>query len=141
LLVTDVGRSKRTALRQATENLSWVDANLVGVILNRASPGETGYYAYQYHIRTEQGSGKAKRDSEKAAVNARALTQRSQKTADETESTSLSEGHAQAKAAAPLPSKVTAKGGDGDRRSDSGSHDRSRGSDVPIRTQRSRVQK
>jgi polysaccharide biosynthesis transport protein len=48
LLVVDVGHSKRIALRHATERLSQVDANLVGVIMNRASSSEAGYYAYHY---------------------------------------------------------------------------------------------
>jgi Mrp family chromosome partitioning ATPase len=54
LIVADAGRSKRSALRQAAERLKQVDANLVGVILNRASPGESGYYTYQYHSQDQR---------------------------------------------------------------------------------------
>jgi len=59
MLVADVGRSKRPALKQAAERLAQVDANLVGVILNRAAMAESGYYAYRYYAREEDEAGAA----------------------------------------------------------------------------------
>lgn len=59
MLVADVGRSKRAALKQAAERLAQVDANLVGVILNRAAMADSGYYAYRYYARAEDETGAA----------------------------------------------------------------------------------
>jgi capsular exopolysaccharide synthesis family protein len=70
LLVTDAGRSKRAALRQATESLRRVNANLIGVIMNRAAPGESGYYAYQYHIRDQRQPEPPNQDPDAARNNA-----------------------------------------------------------------------
>ena len=46
LLVADAGRTRRTAARQAVEKLRQVDANVLGVILNRVSPTGGGYGMY-----------------------------------------------------------------------------------------------
>ncbi|MHB1319187.1 MAG: tyrosine-protein kinase domain-containing protein [Anaerolineae bacterium] len=54
LLVAEVGHSKRAALKQAAERLSQVDANLLGVILNRASQEDSGYYSYRYYAREDE---------------------------------------------------------------------------------------
>jgi len=59
ILVADVGRTKRAALKQSAERLAQVDANLVGVILNRAAIADSGYYAYRYYARDEDEAGVA----------------------------------------------------------------------------------
>jgi capsular exopolysaccharide synthesis family protein len=64
LVVADSGRSKRAALRRAADGLSHVNANLIGVILNRASPGEGGYYTYRYHLRDRRDSNGSKADTD-----------------------------------------------------------------------------
>lgn len=55
LILTDAGHTKRAAARQTVERLRQVDAKLLGVVLNRVSPHEHGYYAYQGYY----GQGKA----------------------------------------------------------------------------------
>ncbi len=54
VLVADVGHSKRAALKQAAERLSQVGANMLGVILNRAAIGDSGYYSYRYYARENE---------------------------------------------------------------------------------------
>jgi capsular exopolysaccharide synthesis family protein len=49
LMVLDLARSSRQAIRKATEQLEVVRADLLGVVLNRLSLGrEQGAYAYRY---------------------------------------------------------------------------------------------
>jgi len=52
LLVTDRGQTRRNMAKQAVKELRRVGANPVGVILNRATSGRTGYSYYNY---TDQG--------------------------------------------------------------------------------------
>ncbi len=47
LLVAQAGHTKRAALREAVQRLNQVEATVVGVILNRASVGDRGYYPYE----------------------------------------------------------------------------------------------
>jgi succinoglycan biosynthesis transport protein ExoP len=49
LLVNDVGHTRRSETRQATEELRRVRANLLGVVLNRLSRRHGGYYRNHYH--------------------------------------------------------------------------------------------
>ncbi len=49
LLLVDVGHTKRPAAKQAAETLKQVDANVLGVILNRASSADGSYYSYDYY--------------------------------------------------------------------------------------------
>ena len=49
LLVTDAGRTRRGAAEQAAARLRQVDANLLGVVLNRLRSGGGGYYYYYYY--------------------------------------------------------------------------------------------
>lgn len=63
LLVADAGRTRRTAARQAVEKLRQVDANVLGVILNRVSPAGSGYGMYGYYARPEHQPGKEARST------------------------------------------------------------------------------
>jgi non-specific protein-tyrosine kinase len=47
ILVIDVGQTRRGFAQQAVENLRQVDANVIGVVLNRV-PTSGGYYYYYY---------------------------------------------------------------------------------------------
>jgi capsular exopolysaccharide synthesis family protein len=47
VLVTDVGRTRRGDLQRVTKELNRVQVNLLGVVLNRLSPGSDHYYYYQ----------------------------------------------------------------------------------------------
>lgn len=47
LLVVDVGRASRTAVRAAAQRLEGVGAELAGTVMNRIDPDE-GYYGYYY---------------------------------------------------------------------------------------------
>jgi non-specific protein-tyrosine kinase len=49
LLLADAGHTKRGAARQAVERFHQVDANLLGVVLNRVSRREDSYYSYSYY--------------------------------------------------------------------------------------------
>jgi len=49
LLVSSAGQTRRTQLRQATEQLREVNANMIGVVLNRVSAKTSGYYYYNYY--------------------------------------------------------------------------------------------
>ncbi len=137
LLVTDVGRSKRAALRQAAETLNRVDANLVGVILNRASPGESGYYAYQYHIRDQRTARKAETPADSERTDARQVgTQPQRKTvgAERIRPSDVRKGTETTPQTAATSASGTA--GDG-RQSGSGNGDRSRGRETPARVRNS----
>ena len=49
LLVSSAGQTRRTQLRQATEQLREVNANMIGIVLNRVSAKTSGYYYYNYY--------------------------------------------------------------------------------------------
>lgn len=62
LLVADAGKTRRSAARQAVENLQKVGANVLGAALNRLSPGRSGgYYYYYYYYYAEDEKGRRKR--------------------------------------------------------------------------------
>lgn len=61
LLVNDVGRTRRAAAARAVERLRQVDANLIGVVLNRLSPRRGGYYTHQYYYEKTQNGRRLKR--------------------------------------------------------------------------------
>lgn len=54
LLVSDAGRTRRAAARQAVERLRQVDGHLLGVVLNRISLRSGGYYVYPYYYESDQ---------------------------------------------------------------------------------------
>jgi len=58
LLVTDAGRTRRSAALRALENLRQVGANVVGAALNRLSARSSGGYYYYYYY---AGDNKARR--------------------------------------------------------------------------------
>jgi capsular exopolysaccharide synthesis family protein len=49
LIVCDVGRTRKSELKQTVEDLGRVHANLIGVVLNRSPRGKGSYYYYYYH--------------------------------------------------------------------------------------------
>jgi Mrp family chromosome partitioning ATPase len=49
LLVYEVGSTRRGAAARAVEELKRVDANVLGAVINRLSPGRDGYQYYYYH--------------------------------------------------------------------------------------------
>lgn len=49
LLVNDAGRTRRNEARHAAEKFRRVQANLLGVVLNRLSGRRNGYYHYYYY--------------------------------------------------------------------------------------------
>jgi succinoglycan biosynthesis transport protein ExoP len=55
VLVIDAGRTRRGNMRRVAEELQRVQANLLGVVLNRVSPSRDGYY--QYHYQRDYGQG------------------------------------------------------------------------------------
>jgi Mrp family chromosome partitioning ATPase len=55
LLVSEFGRTRYAAVREAANRLRRVDANLLGFVLNRVSPRSGGYYAYEGHAEQDQG--------------------------------------------------------------------------------------
>jgi len=61
VLLYDAGRTKRAMARQAVERLRQVDANLLGVVLNRVSPRRGGYYAYQHYYSQSQDGKRTER--------------------------------------------------------------------------------
>jgi Mrp family chromosome partitioning ATPase len=61
LLVNDAGRTRRAAAERAVERLRQVDANLIGVVLNRLSAQGSGYYAHQYYYEETQNGRRPKR--------------------------------------------------------------------------------
>ncbi|MGZ5418687.1 MAG: polysaccharide biosynthesis tyrosine autokinase [Nocardioides sp.] len=57
LLVVDAARTRKGAVRQATEALERVGAKLLGAVVNRLSDRAGGYYYYQYY--GDYGTAKA----------------------------------------------------------------------------------
>jgi non-specific protein-tyrosine kinase len=59
LLVYEVGSTRRGAAARAVEELKRVDANVLGIVMNRLSPSRDGYYYYYYnheqYFRSEDG--------------------------------------------------------------------------------------
>jgi polysaccharide biosynthesis transport protein len=55
LVLIDAGHTKRSAARKAIEKLHQVDANLLGVVLNRVSRRGDSYYSYSYYQSQEKG--------------------------------------------------------------------------------------
>jgi succinoglycan biosynthesis transport protein ExoP len=51
LLVTDADRTPKSHLKQAVERLTELNANLLGVVINRLSPKADGYYYHYYYYR------------------------------------------------------------------------------------------
>lgn len=49
LLVADAGKTRRSPLKQAAEQLLSGNAHVIGVVLNRLSPKSDGYYSYYYY--------------------------------------------------------------------------------------------
>jgi non-specific protein-tyrosine kinase len=49
VLVADADRTQKNHLRQVMEHLKEVNANLIGVVLNRLSPKSDGYYYHYYY--------------------------------------------------------------------------------------------
>ena len=68
LLVTDAGKTRRGAARQAVENLRKVGATLTGVAMNRLSTRGLGrgyyYYYYYYYYDTDGKKGRRRRRTE-----------------------------------------------------------------------------
>jgi capsular exopolysaccharide synthesis family protein len=54
VLVNLAGRTRRNQLQQAVTKLQDVNANLLGVVLNRLSPKTAGYYEHYYYSRFYQ---------------------------------------------------------------------------------------
>jgi non-specific protein-tyrosine kinase len=50
LVVFEVGTTRRGSAKRVIQELRKVDANVLGVVMNRLSPGRDGYY-YQYYYR------------------------------------------------------------------------------------------
>jgi succinoglycan biosynthesis transport protein ExoP len=67
VIVTDAGRTRRGAARQAVENLRQVGANLMGVAINRLSPRSLGrgYYYYYYYYYYDDDGKKGRRRKQK----------------------------------------------------------------------------
>jgi non-specific protein-tyrosine kinase len=66
VMVNQAGRTRRSMAQRGVEELRRVGANLLGVVLNRLSPGQDGYYYYQsYYYRSEDGKQK-KRNREQS---------------------------------------------------------------------------
>jgi capsular exopolysaccharide synthesis family protein len=59
ILVIDVGQTRRGFAQQAVENLRQVDANVIGVVLNRVPT--SGAYYYYYYGDNDYANGNAKR--------------------------------------------------------------------------------
>lgn len=71
LLVIRPGETKMTALKQAVEQLRYVGANLIGIVLNKANTkkGRYGYYyKHYYYDKYRYGSGKGKTAAGKTVV-------------------------------------------------------------------------
>ena len=49
LLVVDSGSTRQAQLKQAKSQLVGGNAHILGVVLNRLTPGSDGYYAYYYY--------------------------------------------------------------------------------------------
>ena len=52
IVVVQAKRTRKQELRKALEGLDAVDANVVGVVLNRMPAGTGGYYEYEYRPAT-----------------------------------------------------------------------------------------
>jgi non-specific protein-tyrosine kinase len=61
ILVNDAGRTRTNEARRAAEELRRVNANLLGVVLNRLSMGSGGYYYYYYYYYQEDGKKKRRK--------------------------------------------------------------------------------
>jgi len=59
ILVADADKTQKNQLRQVTEHLREVNANLIGVVLNRLSPKTDGYYYHYYYYRYASTQGKS----------------------------------------------------------------------------------
>jgi Mrp family chromosome partitioning ATPase len=59
LLVFEVGSTRRGAAAHAVEELRRVDANILGVVMNRVSPSRDGYYYYRDYYHSEDGNHRA----------------------------------------------------------------------------------
>ena len=71
LVVVDAGETRHEIGREGLEHLRKVGANVVGVVLNRAIPGEDGAYYYYSGYYGENGNGKEKRGERQTAVDRR----------------------------------------------------------------------
>jgi capsular exopolysaccharide synthesis family protein len=49
LIVADAGSTRQAQLKQAVDQLLAGKANVIGVVLNKLSPGSDGYYSYYYY--------------------------------------------------------------------------------------------
>jgi non-specific protein-tyrosine kinase len=68
LIVYQIGSTRRGAAERVVEELQRVDANVLGIVMNRLSPGRDGYY-YQYYYRyyrSEDGRDGHKRPKERS---------------------------------------------------------------------------
>jgi len=61
VLVNDAGRTRRSLVQRAVEGLGKVNANLLGVVLNRMSSSHDGYYYYHYYYDESTDGGRNKR--------------------------------------------------------------------------------
>ena len=60
LVVLEVGSTRRGSAQRAIQELRRVDANVLGVVMNRLSPGRDGYYYqsyYRYYRSDDDGDG------------------------------------------------------------------------------------
>jgi capsular exopolysaccharide synthesis family protein len=57
LMVTDLRKTHRKMAAKGTEELRRTQSNVLGVILNRVTPGRSGYYYYQYGYYYRHHSG------------------------------------------------------------------------------------
>jgi len=64
LVVYEAGNTRREAAKQVVSELQRVDANILGVVLNRLSKGHGGYYYYYYYY-SDDGAHSRRRSDER----------------------------------------------------------------------------
>lgn len=63
LLVVEAGTTRSETGRRAKEALTKVEANILGVVLNRQKAGRSDYYYYYYYATDERGEGRKRKRS------------------------------------------------------------------------------
>jgi non-specific protein-tyrosine kinase len=80
LLVVDAGKTRREQLKQSVEKLREVNANLIGVVLNRLSRKGDGYGDYYYYYQTTSYySDDDEKESARSKDNGRAARRKRQR--------------------------------------------------------------
>jgi non-specific protein-tyrosine kinase len=70
VLVADLGRARRPMVRRVVAELKRIRANVIGVVMNRATSDHTGFSYHYYRRYRHGGNGKTATELEKAGADA-----------------------------------------------------------------------